>query len=373
MSPKQHTNAAAVASSSSCSSSSSSSYPFFVVDPTNRVGKVIIPDSMVLHTKGSDAYQQQYPAGRTAPIDPNAKCTFSLCMLYQKRKCRSGVNCHQIHADRQFVTQLRGQAKKSTCCSQHSETVTTGYIATTKGGCSTNFYSLTAHGKELSCVLSLNSGAEQHVVPLCKLGRTAGLDALVVMRTNKHKTRLHIPMSRVCRLHQQQQCQYDKDCHNIHVCRNVWKALTEGTPQVDTTQEEDDIFSFSFPSAAAAEHFLSLNKNDLTATPTPYTLDVPQDSFVFNFPSPAARQLHAKPAQNTVVDSCSRSSSPTTSSASVTGSENTFGPSSSEGSEVDVEECRRGDHLQDLSEVGNQLRFASLLERRLLKLVDTCA
>eukprot|EP01006_Ploeotia_vitrea_P052596 TRINITY_DN67708_c5_g3_i2.p1 TRINITY_DN67708_c5_g3~~TRINITY_DN67708_c5_g3_i2.p1 ORF type:complete len:365 (-),score=19.05 TRINITY_DN67708_c5_g3_i2:1147-2241(-) len=218
----------------------------YLVDPANRVGKLALPATAILPTKGSDLYYAQYPGGRTIPTDPNGKCSFSLCMLYQKRKCRSGVNCHQIHADRQLVAQVRAQAKRSNCCSQHAAEVPAAVFASAPS-CFTEVYNqvhAAANNSPLCCVLSLNSGAQQHVLPVSNFGRTAGLDALVVMGAQSKKALLHIPMARVCRLHQQHQCHYGKDCHNIHLCRNVWKELCEAG-----TQEDDCEFTYHNPEA----------------------------------------------------------------------------------------------------------------------------
>jgi hypothetical protein len=81
-----------------------------VIDPANRTGKVSIPVDQVHST-----------AGKTAFLNGSADRDLSLCMLFQRGKCRAAAKCHQIHAERDYVTKLRTQAKESNCCIAHGD------------------------------------------------------------------------------------------------------------------------------------------------------------------------------------------------------------------------------------------------------------
>jgi hypothetical protein len=168
-----------------------------VIDPANRTGKVSIPVEQVHNTAGKQAF-----------LNGTADRDLSLCMLFQRGKCRAAAKCHQIHADREFIAQLRSRAKESNCCIAH------GDPRANEDGV---MEQLRVMG---TFVLHLND--ESHVLNTESLARTAELTRLFEQRGGDN---LIIPARKICRLHQKQQCLFGKDCKNIHLCRDVWRNL----------------------------------------------------------------------------------------------------------------------------------------------------
>eukprot|EP01006_Ploeotia_vitrea_P065599 TRINITY_DN93514_c0_g1_i1.p1 TRINITY_DN93514_c0_g1~~TRINITY_DN93514_c0_g1_i1.p1 ORF type:complete len:420 (-),score=34.89 TRINITY_DN93514_c0_g1_i1:704-1963(-) len=217
-----------------------------VIDPANRTGKVDIPREKVFNTLG----MRQYLAAKGSKANhKNAKKQFSLCMLFQKGKCRSGSRCHQIHADKDFVNALRDACSETTkcCCDDKCQEQ-----------CDLNETSLPA---TFRLVLGDN-GSEQHVYPVSLLGRTLGTtktsstgsDSEVLPSTSpaaKPASSLIVEQKKLCRLHIRGCCLFGRDCKNVHICRRVLKRLGLAALEPSDTDIESttgQTFTFTFPS-----------------------------------------------------------------------------------------------------------------------------
>jgi hypothetical protein len=141
-------------------------------------------------------------------------------MLFQRGKCRAAAKCHQIHAEREYITQLRSQAKESNCCIAHGDprAKEDGFLEQLKA----------------SKTFVLASNDEAHVLSVDSLARTSELVKLFEQKVGDTMT---IPIRKICRLHQKQQCLFGKDCKNIHLCRDVWRSVQRSsTPTPPTTR-----------------------------------------------------------------------------------------------------------------------------------------
>eukprot|EP01012_Entosiphon_sulcatum_P037669 TRINITY_DN4846_c0_g1_i1.p1 TRINITY_DN4846_c0_g1~~TRINITY_DN4846_c0_g1_i1.p1 ORF type:complete len:669 (-),score=84.94 TRINITY_DN4846_c0_g1_i1:1584-3563(-) len=208
-----------------------------VIDPANRSGKIWIPREAIFDTAGS----------RESPLSKD----HSLCMLFQKGRCNGGTRCHQIHASRDLVAQLRAQsASTTTCCAFHGDVASNepafaklfGYYSVDENG---------AHQVNTTRMLTL-----QHTVVHIKkdrMSRTIALD-LIIAKNNKQSPPF-FPVTKVCGLHQKKKCYYGKDCKHIHICREYWaRLLAKGEdggltladlpdtllPEKDSTEAERD-------------------------------------------------------------------------------------------------------------------------------------
>eukprot|EP01059_Diplonema_ambulator_P037297 TRINITY_DN9792_c1_g1_i1.p1 TRINITY_DN9792_c1_g1~~TRINITY_DN9792_c1_g1_i1.p1 ORF type:complete len:320 (+),score=81.61 TRINITY_DN9792_c1_g1_i1:75-1034(+) len=179
-----------------------------VIDPANRTGKIQIPIDITTETVGRSEWLD---------TEGDHKKDVSLCMLYQQRRCNAGVKCNQIHADKGYIARLRQEAEMANprCCPYHD-----GLIGAKVG----------------RVRLQLQNGIGYDIDPLV-LSRTATLDALMskVTTGSGEDALLVISTSRICRLHQRNACKYGKDCKNIHICREVGTAVSQGLPPKTNT------------------------------------------------------------------------------------------------------------------------------------------
>eukprot|EP00667_Euglena_gracilis_P006631 EG_transcript_6688 len=139
----------------------------------------------------------------------------SLCMLFQRGKCKVGSNCNQVHANVDVVSQLRLSGAHD-CCLLHGDVASNdpnflfGYLLQTGEMLMTS----------VQCKVR---------VPWERLARTACLDRLLEKKADSDR-RIRFTMSHVCRLHQEQKCRFGHDCHHIHLCRSWWTSLDEDLP-----------------------------------------------------------------------------------------------------------------------------------------------
>jgi len=193
-----------------------------VIDPANRTGKIELDMSLVSETLGLRQYTRRTKSKKTQ---------FSLCMLFQRGKCKAGSRCHQIHADKAHVNALRQQASAgSTCCCKH------GDLRSQEAD----------FANKLPSKFSLAVSETHHrVLPATLLARTLALEKLLDQRSAS-KAALEIDIKQICRLHGQSRCLFGRDCKRFHVCREAMNTLAA----VTTTDivEDDQTFVFSFPS-----------------------------------------------------------------------------------------------------------------------------
>jgi len=180
-----------------------------VIDPANRTGKVSIPVDQVHNTAGKQAF-----------LNGTADRDLSLCMLFQRGKCRAAAKCHQIHADREYIAHLRSRAKESNCCIAHGEP------RAKEDGLMEQL--------RVMGTFVLQTNDESHVLKVESLARTAELTRMFEQQGGESLT---IPARKICRLHQKQQCLFGKDCKNVHLCRDVWRNAQQNinTPVKPTT------------------------------------------------------------------------------------------------------------------------------------------
>eukprot|EP01006_Ploeotia_vitrea_P019816 TRINITY_DN52066_c0_g2_i1.p1 TRINITY_DN52066_c0_g2~~TRINITY_DN52066_c0_g2_i1.p1 ORF type:complete len:307 (+),score=24.74 TRINITY_DN52066_c0_g2_i1:113-1033(+) len=276
-----------------CKESASNNGPgaVTVIDPANRTGKVDIPLEFVFNTLGLRQYNSMMRGAKGKP----AKKQFSLCMLFQKSKCRSGTRCHQIHADRKFVQSLREAIDLSTksCCDKRCQE---------------------------QCDLPdtrkfrLDVGdVQQHALPTSLLGRTLGLEKLVSRITSEteHKelglnktsetehNQLVVELRKLCRLHGEGRCLFGRDCKNIHICRVALQNL--GLIH-DREQKKQDALTFRFP---------SLEQRSPTSAQSPHSVHSPSNTEKLSRRGSFGSTDGSVSSEESSVGGCSEPGSPT--------------------------------------------------------------
>eukprot|EP00994_Dinema_validum_P007293 NODE_590_length_1521_cov_59.614130_g434_i0.p1 GENE.NODE_590_length_1521_cov_59.614130_g434_i0~~NODE_590_length_1521_cov_59.614130_g434_i0.p1 ORF type:complete len:404 (-),score=64.28 NODE_590_length_1521_cov_59.614130_g434_i0:218-1429(-) len=149
----------------------------------------------------------------------------SLCMLYQKGRCRAAAKCNQVHANPIVVTEVRAQGRHD-CCLQHGDPPSNDQ----------NF--LFSYLLQKGDLLLITTAKKKVTIPWEKLARTACLDKLLEKKGDPAKP-LRFFLSYVCRLHQNEKCRYGQDCHHIHLCREFWAGLLERHPSLSTEFDMD--------------------------------------------------------------------------------------------------------------------------------------
>jgi hypothetical protein len=173
-----------------------------LIDPTNFGGKLRVPISKTFETKGRNDW-----------LRGTLKKDLSLCCLFQKSKCHAGAKCHQVHADRNFIAELRSQCSQITsCCARCGDTATTFPAGVSL------FNKLRAAGVTGllvgDCHLPLDQAA-------FTIGFGAHITAIGNLKSQIRNDELMVNPSRVCRLHLRGGCKYGKDCKNIHLCSKL--------------------------------------------------------------------------------------------------------------------------------------------------------
>lgn len=170
------------------------------IDPQNRTGKIRIPLNLCFDTKG------KLDAVRT-----EGKKDLSLCLLFQRGKCNAGGKCHQIHADCEYVAQLRVEAAQNdSCCASHGD----------------------AHSKEIIAmpartVLYMTPTRVHIPVSIHCFAATQGLESIL-----HSGSELRVAHNKVCRLQQEGRCKYGRDCKNVHMCRTKVAELSSAVQAV---------------------------------------------------------------------------------------------------------------------------------------------
>lgn len=200
---------------SSVDSSSPSSQPrgqfVELIDPTMHAGKLCIPIGKTMETFGRDEW-----------LRGNLKKDLSLCCLFQQGRCFAGAKCHQVHADREFVTQLRAQQAQVVSCCRHCHDTASmssdALIFWAEHFCSLQVISI-----------ELQEG-QQNIVPADRIGYTVGLIQAVQssdVTVHPSEKKMTVPARRVCRLHLRGSCKYGKDCKNVHFCSELGESLLQ--------------------------------------------------------------------------------------------------------------------------------------------------
>jgi len=189
-----------------------------VLDPLNFGGLLKVPLPKTFETKGRNDW-----------LKGILKKDLSLCCLFQRGKCHAGSKCHQVHADRNFVADMRAQNSHITSCCLRCGDTASSYPAgramfaeLRSSGCNT----INLHGS---------------IYPLDILAYTVGIASYMasaprpqVLMSNDS---LMIAATRVCRLHLRGGCKYGKDCKNVHVCSQLGEAVLKVVNRALTYEE----------------------------------------------------------------------------------------------------------------------------------------
>eukprot|EP00760_Papus_ankaliazontas_P028016 PhM_4_TR3479/c0_g1_i2/m.46280 len=185
-----------------------------VIDPANRAcTRVVIPLTQITETKGvSDYFRSK---GRV-------RKDLSLCLLFQQGRCNLGVRCHQVHADRAYIAQVRLDAFRGVvndCCAGHSgdNTLCTADAA--------------LHHRLQSCSITLlDAKHREHPLRPSQLARTDALvNRLESLADGDALTLHHL---HVCKPHFERRCKHGRQCKNIHLCRDLATVLNGGVGDV---------------------------------------------------------------------------------------------------------------------------------------------
>eukprot|EP01062_Namystynia_karyoxenos_P056807 TRINITY_DN4773_c1_g4_i1.p1 TRINITY_DN4773_c1_g4~~TRINITY_DN4773_c1_g4_i1.p1 ORF type:complete len:1187 (+),score=273.25 TRINITY_DN4773_c1_g4_i1:132-3692(+) len=129
----------------------------------------------------------------------------SVCINYQNDTCRAAEKCNMIHVDRALITRLR----PCSCCAFHGD-VHSPPITNRESG-----------------ALQVTLPLTQQPVPISitRFARSAGLLSLSSSSVQEWQ---------ICRQHQKEACGKPLSCKFIHLCREVWRDLTDGMPSSPT-------------------------------------------------------------------------------------------------------------------------------------------
>lgn len=177
-----------------------------LIDPTNFGGKLRVPITKTFETKGRNDW-----------LRGTLKKDLSLCCLFQKSKCHAGSKCHQVHADRNFIAELRSQCSQiKSCCARCGDTATAFPAGVSL------FTKLRGAGVTGllvgDCHLPLDQAA-------FTIGFGAHITAIGNLKSQIRNDELLVNPSRVCRLHLRGGCKYGKDCKNIHLCSKLGESF----------------------------------------------------------------------------------------------------------------------------------------------------
>jgi len=174
---------------------------FDVIDPSNPTGKISVPSENVSNTVGKTKYVKNLQK----PV--NKQKDFSICLLHHAGWCKLGAKCQQIHVDPAVVSNLRQVAGGSNCCMGHGD----------QRSQEPTFTALV--GNRMFCRLEKPDGRFEKL-QLSQLSRTVALESALAA-----EGMVTVPMTKVCRLHQEERCRFGRDCKNFHLCRDVHARL----------------------------------------------------------------------------------------------------------------------------------------------------
>eukprot|EP00906_Rhabdomonas_costata_P018858 RCo027478 len=182
-----------------------------VIDPELKaLGRVWLPREWVQPSSGLTRYNEGHP------YPP------SLCLLFQADKCQAGVNCNQIHADRDQIAAMRDalrRANVSNCCGEH------GDLPSARA----DFRALV---QKLSLVVvSDDRTFSMKILPI-HIAMTAYWSSLLESSQNSPGAFTRsIKASQICGLHQRKSCRFGVDCKHVHLCREQFAKLAPWVQQ----------------------------------------------------------------------------------------------------------------------------------------------
>eukprot|EP00668_Euglena_longa_P010407 GGOE01012601.1.p1 GENE.GGOE01012601.1~~GGOE01012601.1.p1 ORF type:complete len:495 (-),score=83.86 GGOE01012601.1:2499-3953(-) len=171
-----------------------------VIDPElKHLGRFWIDLRKIIKTYGLARYQTNHPHPP------------SLCLLYQEGRCNAGAKCNQIHVKRSHMKNLHKAIyaqQVTNCCVEH-------------GDLGAGRQDIRTFLLEHQVEVKLQDGT---IVPIPPnhIAITNHWERCLV--TCLPAATITVPSTRICNLHQQNECRYGVDCRNVHICREIWQA-----------------------------------------------------------------------------------------------------------------------------------------------------
>eukprot|EP00668_Euglena_longa_P026762 GGOE01033473.1.p1 GENE.GGOE01033473.1~~GGOE01033473.1.p1 ORF type:complete len:450 (+),score=112.86 GGOE01033473.1:56-1351(+) len=165
----------------------------------------------------------------------------ALCAAYQFGQCLAGEGCAQAHVLVPFMTDVQRFLQErpfANCCFEH------GDLASKRS----DFQALLRRRR-----VELRTDAGVISIMPASLAVTAFFDTLA--KEDPSSTAIiTLDASKVCKLHQRQQCTYGADCRNVHLCRHFWgcvpadhKHVPEPTPVPSVVAPPIELHSLPSP------------------------------------------------------------------------------------------------------------------------------
>eukprot|EP00756_Hemistasia_phaeocysticola_P024164 Hpha_TRINITY_DN15933_c2_g1::TRINITY_DN15933_c2_g1_i1::g.72921::m.72921 len=166
-------------------------------DPTTQQ-LIVIPFCKTEESAGREAYGRRRGEGE-----------WTLCTKHLDGTCAKGSACGDIHVEPSHVVRVR---EGDACCPAHAPE-----RADTAPG-----------GQLLRVRLSGRHSDNQTIAPeaVCL---TKGLQRLPQQPDGSR----HFPIGKVCRLHQENRCDYGRNCNNVHLCRQLYARYRSAKPEVE--------------------------------------------------------------------------------------------------------------------------------------------
>lgn len=138
----------------------------------------------------------------------------SLCRLFQTGGCLAGARCNQLHLDpdlwRDAVARLSALC---TCCAAHGDALSAARPRV-------------AEALQRIEVVVVRADGTRSAAPAGHVAYTA------YWRMEKLKCeaggRIEVPADRLCRLNAKGTCRQGPECRNVHLCREVLRAMAAG-------------------------------------------------------------------------------------------------------------------------------------------------
>eukprot|EP01065_Artemidia_motanka_P047455 TRINITY_DN7441_c0_g2_i1.p1 TRINITY_DN7441_c0_g2~~TRINITY_DN7441_c0_g2_i1.p1 ORF type:complete len:431 (+),score=124.11 TRINITY_DN7441_c0_g2_i1:59-1294(+) len=168
-----------------------------ILDPASG-SRIVVPYHRTEDSEGRGAYAR------------GERRDYRLCMKHLDGSCRVGRQCPDIHARPGYVLRVRGG---DPCCPFHNPQRTEAWAG---------------QPFELRAKKSFKQ-PEYTTVPLCAVAITRGLQTLPETTTPDGTKVRQFAVGKVCRLHQENRCDFGTSCNNIHVCRSLLGVLNGAT------------------------------------------------------------------------------------------------------------------------------------------------
>eukprot|EP00667_Euglena_gracilis_P006344 EG_transcript_6399 len=145
--------------------------------------------------------------------------TTMLCLAHQRGECQAFEQCNQIHLDVPFTEVLRQtllSQPSSNCCLAHGDQPTRRR----------DFQGML---DVVSVVITVDKDREVQV-PRVHMTVTSFWDQFLKKDFCTLNPLMRFNVARICRLHQRDACKFGMDCNNVHICRQFWASVQEGSP-----------------------------------------------------------------------------------------------------------------------------------------------